>query len=247
MTWSGKNAGGCMSEKLLIAEDDKDIVELLKLYLENEGFRVIAAYDGKSAYDLFIKERPDLAILDIMMPEMNGYELTQKIREKSNIPLIILSAKTQDSDKILGLDIGADDYITKPFNPLEVVARVKSTLRRYLKLNKGMKEAEENVLSVGVLRLDTKRFTLYKREEEILLTPTEFKILAMLMEKPGRVFTRVQIYERINGEYFMNDDNTIMVHISKLREKLEDDSKNPVYLKTVRGLGYKIEKIEKME
>ena len=235
-----------MSEKLLIAEDDKDIVELLTLYLENEGFQVIAANDGKSAYELFKKERPDLAILDIMMPEMNGYELTQKIREKSNIPLIILSAKTQDSDKILGLDIGADDYVTKPFNPLEVVARVKSTLRRYLKLNKGLKETEESILSVGVLRLDTKRFTLYKRDEEILLTPTEFKILAMLMEKPGRVFTRVQIYERINGEYFMNDDNTIMVHISKLREKLEDDSKNPVYLKTVRGLGYKIEKVEKM-
>ena len=234
-----------MPPKILIAEDDKDIVELLKLYLENANYSTIAAYDGKTALGLVLSEKPDLAILDIMMPELNGYELTKKIRQKSSIPILFLTAKNQDSDKILGLNLGADDYITKPFNPLEVVARVHANIRRCQQLNPtDNPQPDDSTLSVGALRLDTKSFTLHKNDAEIPLTPTEFKILAMLMEKPGRVFTRVQIYERVNGEYFENDDNTMMVHISKLREKIEDDSKKPVYLKTVRGLGYKIEKMD---
>ncbi|MBQ8965834.1 response regulator transcription factor [Ruminococcus sp.] len=231
-----------MSYKILVAEDDTDIQEVLRLYLENAGFTVLAADNGRQAYELLGTHKPDLAIFDIMMPELNGFELTKRVRMTSNIPIIILSAMNSDSDKILGLDIGADDYITKPFNPLEVVARVQSNLRRKYKLDGSAGTAGGETLVVGELSLDTKKFTLKKNDEEIQLTPTEFKILATLMEKPGRVFTKAQIYERINGEYFENDDNTMMVHISKLREKLGDDSKNPKYLKTVRGLGYKIEK-----
>ena len=231
-----------MAYKILVAEDDTDILEALRLYLDNAGFNVIAAENGRVAYELLNAEKPDLAIFDIMMPELNGFELTKRVRVTSSIPIIILSAMNADSDKILGLDIGADDYITKPFNPLEVVARVQSNLRRKYKLDGGEHDIGSEVLVVGELRLDTKRFLLFKNDEEIQLTPTEFKILSTLMEKPGRVFTKAQIYERINGEYFENDDNTMMVHISKLREKLGDDSKNPTYLKTVRGLGYKIEK-----
>ncbi|WP_294470362.1 response regulator transcription factor [uncultured Ruminococcus sp.] len=230
-----------MAYKILVAEDDADICEVLRLYLENAGFTVMLAENGSRAYDLVMSERPDLAIFDIMMPEMNGFELTKRVRVTSSIPIIFLSAMNADSDKILGLDIGADDYITKPFNPLEVVARVQSNLRRKYKLDNTAQQGSE-LLVVGELALDTKKFSLQKNGEEIQLTPTEFKILSTLMEKPGRVFTKAQIYERINGEYFENNDNTMMVHISKLREKLGDDGKNPKYLKTVRGLGYKIEK-----
>lgn len=229
---------------ILIAEDDADIVELLKLYLENAGYRVLSAPDGMAAYELLQRSDVDLAILDIMMPRMNGYELTKKIRCSNNIPIIILSAKNADSDKILGLDLGADDYLSKPFNPLEVVARVNSNLRRFYHLNDAAAVVEDSkVLQVGELALHTGSLQLFKNGEEISVTPTEYKILAMLMEHPGHVFTKVQIYENIKGEYFDSDDNTMMVHISKLREKIEEDSKNPRYLKTVRGLGYKMEKL----
>ena len=231
-----------MPETILIAEDDKDIQEILKLYLDNAGFRVLCASDGGEAYEKICSEHPDLALVDIMMPGINGFELTKRVRTKSNIPIIIISAMNADSDKILGLDIGADDYITKPFNPLEVVARVKSNLRRFYQLDNGQPNGSD-ILRVGALILDPKKISVTKEGEEIALTPTEFKILMMLMEHPGRVFTKMQIYERINGEYFESDDNTMMVHISKLRDKIGDDSKNPVYLKTIRGLGYKIEDI----
>ncbi|MCR5641698.1 MAG: response regulator transcription factor [Lachnospiraceae bacterium] len=229
---------------VLIAEDDADIVELLKLYLENAKYRVLTAPDGMAAYELLQQQPVDLAILDIMMPRMNGYELTKKIRGENNIPIIILSAKNADSDKILGLDLGADDYLSKPFNPLEVVARVNSNLRRFYHLNDhGGSSEESKRYKVGDLELHTDTLQLFRAGEEVLLTPTEYKILAMLMEHPGHVFTKVQIYESIKGEYFESDDNTMMVHISKLREKIEEDSKNPKYLKTVRGLGYKMEKV----
>ena len=231
-----------MSYKILIAEDDVDIQEVLRLYLENAGFNVVNAYNGKDAYELLTAEKPDLAIFDIMMPEMNGYELTKRVRTHSSVPIIILSAMNADSDKILGLDIGADDYVTKPFNPLEVVARVQSNLRRKYTLDSGkMPDESGAMLVVGDLKLDTKKFILYDHDKEVFLTPTEFKILSIFMERPGMVFTKSQIYERINGEFYENDDNTMMVHISKLREKLGDDSKNPRYIKTVRGLGYKID------
>ena len=231
-----------MTYKILVAEDDTDIQEVLRLYLVNSGVEVVSAYDGSEAYELMLSEKPDLALLDIMMPVINGYELTKKIREISNIPIIILSAMNADSDKILGLDIGADDYITKPFNPLEVIARIQSNLRRKYKLDSSAAEGNGDMLTVGELKLDTKKFILYKNGEEIMLTPTEFKILSLFMEKPGMVFTKAQIYQRINGDFYETDDNTMMVHISKLRDKLGDNSKSPTYIKTVRGLGYKIEK-----
>ena len=231
-----------MTYKILVAEDDTDIQEVLRLYLVNSGFEVVSAYDGSEAYELMLSGKPDLALLDIMMPVINGYELTKKIREISNIPIIILSAMNADSDKILGLDIGADDYITKPFNPLEVIARIQSNLRRKYKLDSSAAEENGDMLTVGELKLDTKKFILYKNGEEIMLTPTEFKILSLFMEKPGMVFTKAQIYQRINGDFYETDDNTMMVHISKLRDKLGDNSKSPTYIKTVRGLGYKIEK-----
>ena len=232
------------SYTILIAEDDADIIELLKLYFENAGYHVLSAENGMDAYEKLQQNPVDMVIVDVMMPKMNGFELTKKIREKYNLPILILSAKDQDADKILGLDIGADDYLTKPFNPLEVVARVNSNLRRFYRLNEQVKpQNETDVLQVGDLSLHTDTLQLFRGKEEIFITPTEYRILRMLMEHPGHVFTKVQIYENIKGEYFESDDNTMMVHISKLREKIEEDSKNPKYLKTVRGLGYKMEKL----
>ena len=226
--------------KILIAEDDTNIVELLKIYLEKNGYDVICCYDGFEAYQEVEKEEVDLAIFDVMMPKMNGYELTKKVRAISNIPIIILSAKNKDNDKIVGLEYGADDYMTKPFNPNEVVARVKASLRRYYDLNDDEKSVYD-LINVGELSLDLKKVQLYKKGNPISLTATEYRILSLLMKAPGKIFTKVQIFESINGYYLDSDDNTLMVHISNLRDKIEDDSKNPKYIKTVRGLGYKIE------
>ena len=233
-----------MNFNILLAEDDEDIVKLLKLYLENEGYVVLGAKDGVEASEIFDKEKVDLALVDIMMPRMNGYELTKYIRKKSNIPIIILSAAQLDSDKILGLNLGADDYMVKPFNPLELIARINANLRRFYKLG-NVKDADDGRISIGELTLDTHMLTLEKKGVPINLTATEYKILVMLMKSPGRVFTKMQIYEEVNGDYYANDDNTMMVHISNLRDQIEDDPKNPRYIKTVRGLGYKIEKQKK--
>ena len=224
-----------MTASILIAEDDDDIRSLLRLDREGEGYRVLEASDGAAALRLAREESPDMAVLDVMMPEMNGFELTQALRKYSDIPILILSAKSQDNDKILGLNLGADDYIAKPFNPVEIVARVKAQLRR-------ANRTTGSTLTVRDLTLDTARFQLWKDGRQILLTPMEYKILAMLMRSPGRIFTKIQLYEGAIGTYFEGDDNTMMVHISKLREKIEDDPKNPRYIITVRGLGYKIEK-----
>ena len=224
-----------MNQLILIAEDDADIRALLRLYLEGEGFRVLEAEDGLQAMELARAQTPDMAILDVMMPHMNGFELTRTLRKYSDIPILILSAKSQDNDKILGLNLGADDYIAKPFNPVEIVARVKAQLRRAARTT-------GDLLRVRELELDPTTFQLTKNGEPILLTPMEYKILAMLMRSPGRIFTKIQLYEGVAGNYFEGDDNTMMVHISKLREKIEDDPKNPRYIITVRGLGYKIEK-----
>ncbi len=229
--------------KILIAEDESDIIELLRLYLENAGFIVIGAADGIEALNIIESEHIDLAIFDIMMPRLDGYQLIRKVRDKHNFPIMVLSAKNQDSDKILGLDLGADDYLTKPFNPLEIVARVKSALRRFYKLNDNAQEQNSGIIRVGEVTLNLVSMSADKNGEEIPLTPTEFKILSLLMQNPGRVFTRTQIYESVMGEYYESDDNTIMVHISKIREKIEKDSKKPEYLLTVRGLGYKIAKM----
>ena len=232
-----------MNYNILVVEDDIDIIKLLKIYLENDVNKVLSAKNGLEALEVMKNTKIDLVVMDIMMPQMDGYELTKRIREKLNIPILILSARNEDSDKILGLNLGADDYITKPFNPLEIVARVNSNLRRFYDLNKSIEvESNKEKLVVGELILDTQKMTLFKGEDEIIVTPTEFKILSLLMKTPGRVYTKVQIYEAINGEYFDSDDNTIMVHISRLRDKVENESKNPEYIKTVRGIGYKIEK-----
>ena len=231
-----------MSYKILIAEDDTDIVEILRLYLENEGFDLLICKDGEIALKEFEHSQVDVALIDIMMPKLNGYELIKKVRETSNIPIIVMSAKNMDSDKILGLTLGADDYLTKPFNPLEVVARIKSQLRRYYDLNASAPEETPNVVTIGELELDSSNLCVNKNGVAINLTPTEFKILSLMMKTPGKIYTKMQIFENINGDYYESDDNTLMVHISKIREKIENDPKNPVYLKTVRGLGYKIEK-----
>ncbi|HIW93182.1 MAG TPA: response regulator transcription factor [Candidatus Flavonifractor merdipullorum] len=224
-----------MEPLILIAEDDADIRALLRLYLEGEGFRVLEAEDGMQALALARENPPDMAILDIMMPHMNGFELTRALRKYSDVPILILSAKSQDNDKILGLNLGADDYIAKPFNPVEIVARVKAQLRRAARTG-------GNVLTVGELALNTDTIQLTKNGQSIPLTPMEYKILALLMRAPGRIFTKIQLYEGAVGPYFEGDDNTMTVHISKLRDKIEDDPRNPRYIITVRGLGYKIEK-----
>lgn len=230
-----------MDFNVLLAEDDEDIVKLIRLYLENEGFTVLWAKDGVEALDIFENQNVNIALVDIMMPRMNGYELTKSIRKKSNIPIVILSAAQLDSDKILGLNLGADDYLVKPFNPLELIARINAQLRRFYRLGNAKVEDDSKV-QIGELILDTQMLTLEKNGEPISLTATEYKILAMLMKSAGRVFTKVQLYETVNGGYYTSDDNTMMVHISKLRDKIEDDPKNPRYIKTVRGLGYKFER-----
>ncbi len=227
---------------ILIADDEREIVELLTLYLENEGYGVLHAYDGERAWKRIVEESVDLAILDIMMPKLDGFALLKKIRETYDLPLIMLSAKGEDVNKILGLGLGADDYMAKPFNPLEVTARVRAQLRRYHRLRKGTGEDQQPELIIGPYRLNTEACVLYKGGEEIPLTSTEFKIVSMLMEHPGRVFTRTQIFERIWNEPFAGDDNTIMVHVRKIREKIEEDPGKPRYLKTIRGLGYRFEK-----
>lgn len=234
-----------MSQQILIAEDDEDIVELLSLYLTGEGFTVLSAGNGLQALERVEVERIDVAILDIMLPVLNGYDLLRKIREKHNFPVIILSAKDLDTDRILGLNLGADAYLTKPFNPLEVVAYVKSALRRYYELG-GNAAAEKSAvkkttLTVGELELDLLKFILRRRGQIVPLTPAELKIVLKLMQSPGRVYTKAQLYACIGGELYESDDNTMMVHISNIRAKIEDDPSNPRYIKTVRGLGYKIE------
>lgn len=230
-----------MSYTILIAEDDIDIIRVLKLYLENENYRVLSAENGLDAWEILQREKVDLGIFDIMMPKMDGYELIRKVRQYYNIPILVLSAKREDSDKILGLDLGADDYLVKPFNPLEVMARVRSALRRFYHFNSGStSETEETELTYDDLRVDLHAMKLYKDGTEINVTPTELKILIFFMENPGRVFTKLQISEHLNGMSFESDENTITVHISNLREKLEEDSRNPRYLITVRGLGYKL-------
>lgn len=227
--------------RVIIAEDNEDIVDVLRLYLQNEGYEIISASNGKEALSIINNQHFDIGLFDIMMPEMDGYQLIQEVRKNNNMPIIIISAKKEDNDKIIGLNIGADDYLVKPFNPLEVVARVNSAIRRFYVLNENndTDDDERTDIVVGNIKLDHLTFKLYKNDREIIVTATEFKILSMLMSTPGRVYTKAQIYERLNGELFINDENTITVHISNIRNKLEDDSKNPKYLVTVRGLGYK--------
>lgn len=231
-----------MKGKILICDDEVDILEILELYLDKEGYEIIKATDGIQAIN-YIKEINDfnLAILDIMMPGADGYKVVKEIRKKYNMPVIMLSAKNQDADKILGLDLGADDYITKPFNPLELVARVNAQIRRVNDLSAPV-EKDETSITIGDIVLDSYNICVKVKDEEIDLTSIEYGILKFLMENAGRILTKNQIFEAVWNEEFLSGDNTIMVHMSRLREKIEDDPRKPKYLKTVRGLGYKFEK-----
>lgn len=227
---------------ILVCDDDREIVEAIEIYLSKEGYNVIKAYDGLEAIGILKKEDIQLLLIDVMMPKLDGLRATLKIREKSGIPIIILSAKSEDSDKVIGLDVGADDYITKPFNPLELIARVKSQLRRYTKLGT-MAGQKSNVYTVGGLEVndDSKEVTV--DGESVKLTPYEYKILLLLVKNQGRVFTIEQIYENVWEEEAIAADNTVAVHIRHIREKIEINPKEPRYLKVVWGVGYKIEKM----
>ena len=228
-------------QNILVCDDDKQIVEAISIYLTGEGYNVIKAYDGFDALKVMEKESLDLLILDVMMPGLDGIRTTLKIREKSSVPIIILSAKGEDTDKILGLNIGADDYLTKPFNPLELVARVKSQLRRYKKLG-NMSVPESQKVVVGDLEIDDETKEVTIAGELIKLTPIEYNILLLLAKNAGKVFSIDEIYEQIWNEEAIGADNTVAVHIRHIREKIELNPKEPRYLKVVWGVGYKIEK-----
>ncbi|WP_431602618.1 response regulator transcription factor [Eubacterium ramulus] len=230
---------------ILVCDDDKDIVDAIEIYLAPEGYHILKAYDGIQAIEMMRSNDIQLLIMDVMMPRMDGIRATLKIREESNIPIIILSAKTEDTDKIFGLNVGADDYVTKPFNSLELVARVKSQLRRYTKLGTMTSETVSNVYRTGGLEIndDMKQVTVDGRVVE-KLTPIQYNILLFLTKNKGRVFSIEQIYERIWNEDAINADNTVAVHIRHIREKIEINPKEPRYLKVVWGIGYKVEDIK---
>ena len=227
---------------ILVCDDDKEIVGAIEVYLKNEGYNVFPAYDGLEALDVLEREDIQLVIIDVMMPRLDGLRATMRIREELNIPIIILSAKSEDYDKITGLNVGADDYITKPFNPLELIARVKSQLRRYVNL--GSMEIKKDVYRTGGLEVDDEHKTVTLDGQQIVFTPIEFGILKFLTQNAGKVFSMEQIYENVWKEPAYNPQNTVAVHIRRIREKIEIDPKNPRYLKVVWGIGYKIEKIK---
>lgn len=229
--------------KILVCDDDKDIVEAIDIYLTQEGYEVLKAYDGDEAIKVLKSNEVDLLIMDVMMPRLDGIRATLKIRENMSLPIIILSAKSEDADKILGLNIGADDYITKPFNPLELVARVKSQLRRYTQLGSTARSDNQSEFRTGglVIRDDLKEVTV--DGEKVKLTQIEYNILLLLVKNQGKVFSINQIYENIWNEEAIGADNTVAVHIRHIREKIEINPKEPRYLKVVWGVGYKVEKI----
>ncbi len=225
---------------ILICDDEKDIVNALKIYLADANYQLFEAYTGKEALKVIESKEIHLVLMDIMMPEMDGISAMIKIREKSNVPIILLTAKSEDTDKILGLNVGADDYITKPFHPVEVAARVKSQLRRYMQLGGG--NMRQTVLSIGGIELDDRAKSVTLDGEVVALTPTEYEILKLLMEHPGQVFAPKDIYQRIWNDLPYGSENTVAVHIRHLREKLEINPAEPRYLKVVWGQGYKMEK-----
>lgn len=228
-----------MGYTILVADDEAEIRDLLRLYLENAGYEIVEAEDGKQALEILHRTKVDLCILDIMMPQKDGYHVLRELRGESNIPVIILSAKDADSEKILGLNLGADDYLTKPFNPLEAVARVSSNIRRFYALGTGSGGVRQTV-TVNDLTLDKDACTLRKGSDIIELTSVEYRIMELFMEHPGKVYTKQQLYEYGWGEEYIIADNNIMVCISKLRAKLDEDPSR--YIKTIRGLGYRLEK-----
>ena len=228
---------------ILVCDDDKEIVDAIDIYLSQEGYHILKAYDGLQAIEIMKKEEVHLILLDIMMPNLDGIRATRKIRETSSVPIIMLSAKSEDVDKILGLNIGADDYITKPFNPLELIARVKSQLRRYTQLGNLATEEKEAVYVCGGLVVNDDLKTVTVDGEPVKLTPIEYNILVLLIKNQGKVFSIEQIYENIWNEEAIGADNTVAVHIRHIREKIEITPREPRYLKVVWGIGYKIEKM----
>ena len=229
--------------KILVCDDDKEIVEAIEIYLTQEGYEVLKAYEGEEAIQTLKKEHVDLLIMDVMMPRLDGIRATLKIREENSLPIIILSAKSEDADKILGLNIGADDYVTKPFNPLELVARAKSQLRRYTQLGSTVQDEKKEVYEVGGLSINDELKEVTVDGESVRLTPIEYNILLLLVKNQGKVFSIDQIYENIWNEEAIGADNTVAVHIRHIREKIEINPKEPRYLKVVWGVGYKIEKL----
>ena len=227
---------------ILVCDDDREIVDAIDIYLKNEGYSVLKAYDGQQAVDILKTEDVHLLIIDIMMPKLDGIRATLKIRETSSIPIIILSAKSEDADKILGLNIGADDYVTKPFNPLELVARVKSNLRRYTTLGSLEQAESSHIYQVGGLKMNDDTKEVEVDGEAVKLTPIEYNILLLLVKNQGKVFSINQIYENIWNEDAIGADNTVAVHIRHIREKIEINPRDPRYLKVVWGVGYKVEK-----
>lgn len=229
---------------ILVVDDDKEIVESIEIYLNNEGYKVFKAYDGLEALDILMREDIHLILMDIMMPKLDGIKATIKIRQDKNIPIILVSAKGEDTDKILGLNIGADDYITKPFNLLELIARVKSNLRRYMNLGNFSNESlQQDILKSGGLELNTSTKEVKVDSLNVKVTPIEYRILELLLRNKGRVFSIDEIYEKVWKEESFNVENTVAVHIRRIREKIEMNPKEPRYLKVVWGIGYKIEKI----
>lgn len=224
---------------ILVCDDEKDIVSALKIYLMADGYRVFEAYNGKEAVEILKREEIHLVLMDIMMPEMNGISAMVKIRETSNVPVILLTAKSEDTDKVLGLTVGADDYVTKPFNPVELQARVKSQLRRYMQLGGG--SVKKDVLGIGGIELDDRTKEVTLDGEKVALTPTEYNILKLLMQYPGKVFSPNEIYREVWRDNPYGTENTVAVHIRHLREKVEYNPAEPRYLKVVWGRGYKIE------
>ena len=231
---------------VLVVDDDKEIVDAIEIYLKNEGTGVIKAYDGIQAIQALMENEIHLILMDIMMPKMDGLRTTMRIREEKNIPIILISAKSEDTDKVLGLNMGADDYITKPFNPLELIARVKSQLRRYMTLGNyvNVSKEDEKVIKSSGLEINLESKEVFVEGESIRVTATEFGILELLLKNKGRVFSIDEIYENVWKEPSYNAENTVAVHIRRIREKIEINPKEPKYLKVVWGIGYKIEKYE---
>lgn len=226
---------------IMAADDELELLDTLELFLARENMILVKAKDGREALSLFENEKPDMVLLDVMMPEVDGFSVLRKIRENSRVPAIMMTARTEDYDKILGLELGADDYVTKPYNPMEVVARVKAQLRRTYSYAEPLAE-KDSVIHIFDLALNLQECSLQKNGENILLTKTEYRILELLMKSPGRVYTKQQIFDYAWEDMYVGEDSTLMVHISNLRNKIEDEPKNPVMIKTVKGLGYKFEK-----
>lgn len=235
-----KNGGMFMKNKILLVEDDVSISDIVKNHLTKEGFAVTVAFDGEDGVAKFLQDTFELVILDIMMPKLDGIEAMEIIRKKSSVPILIMSAKDTDVDKAVGLGLGADDYISKPFSIIEITARVKAAIRRATKYSKGHEAEEANTIDINELTINLVNYSVIKNEVDIKLTSKEFDILKLFITNPNKVFTKAQIYNLIWNEGYFGDDNVINVHMRRLREKIEDDPSNPKYIKTLWGIGYKL-------